>query len=78
MVLNFILKSSKHVHFSTPSAVSLTALTCSGNDMKQHFDLTGKEGPAAVGIFPAYQVSSIVQHYLAHSALRYAKVGLTS
>lgn len=52
-------------------------LTCSGNNMKQHFNLTGEEGPAAIRVFPAYQVGPIVQHYLAHSALRYAKVGLT-
>lgn len=51
-------------------------LTCSGNDVQQHFDLTRKEGPAAVGVLPAYQVSPVVQHYLAHGALRYAKVGL--
>lgn len=52
-------------------------LTCSGNNMKQHFNLAGEEGPAAIGVFPAYQVSPIVQHDLAHSALRYTKVGLT-
>jgi len=45
--------------------------------MQQHFNLAGKEGPAAVGVLPAYQVSPVVQHYLAHGALRYAKVGLT-
>lgn len=61
-----------------PTVIALRAeLTCSGNDMQQHLNLAGEEGPAAIRVFPAHQVGPIVQHHLAHGALRYAKVGLT-
>lgn len=63
---------------SLPTATALRAeLTCGGDDMQQHLNLAGEEGPAAVGVLPAHQVGPVVQHHLAHSALRYAKVGLT-
>jgi hypothetical protein len=45
--------------------------------VEQHFNLAGEEGPAAVRVLPADKVSPVIQHDLAHSALRNAKVGLT-
>lgn len=60
-----------------PSLNWPSSLTCSGNYMKEHLDLTGEERPAAVRVLPAYQVSPVIQHDLSQSALRYAKVSLT-
>lgn len=52
-------------------------LTCCWHNMEQHLNLTGEQSPAAVGILPAYQVSPIIQHHLAHCSLRYPEICLT-
>lgn len=65
---------------STPTlsiACSPSLLTCCGDHVEQHFNLAGEEGPATVGVLPAYKVRPVIQHDLAHSALWDAKVGLT-
>jgi len=46
-------------------------------NMEQHLNLAGKQCPAAVGILPSYQISLIIQHHLAHCALRYPQICLT-
>lgn len=51
--------------------------TCSGNNMEQHFHLTGEESPGAVGVVPANHVALLASnHHLAQHSLRYPKISL--
>ena len=50
--------------------------TCGGDDMQQHLDLAGEEGPGAVGVVPADHVALLPHTHLAQDPLRHTQVGL--
>lgn len=45
--------------------------------MKEHFNLTGKQGPATKWEFPANKETIVIRNHLADRPLRYAQVGLS-